>query len=286
MDVRRLAIAVFSVLAAAMVAGPASAAFPGRNGLLAVAPLKGARRAARQPAASPERRICTGGPGCRSTRTPRWSPDGQALASPSSSGAGSRCMYSDGTCLDCHALPWPQAGVRHHDRDALSAVSAASCACTAATAWRRRQPCSEARIGRGLVGSRASGGGAQSAACSPAPITALRSLGPGTSPSWSPRGIRARRRAERLGRPCWASTHRSAEAGEGSAPAVVTGRKVDRLHRRGPPAQRRAGAGRSGPPCRACARKSRRLAADTRKRRRPASRRPARPRWSPPAPRS
>jgi dipeptidyl aminopeptidase/acylaminoacyl peptidase len=183
---RRLPVAVFVVLAAAMIAGPASAAFPGRNGLLAVAPLRGAGVLLVKPGAGSERRICAGGPGCRLTRSPRWSSDGQALAFSSSYGGGVSIMYSDGSCLDCQ----PFTAVRPAftvNRTLLTAVNDGRLfeyrsdglakkellgGGVSDAVWSAQGHLAVVRHGRVLAG----------------PLGRLRSLGTGSSPSWSPRG--------------------------------------------------------------------------------------------------
>ena len=92
-------------------AGPAGAAFPGRNGLLAVQPLKGSGVVLVEPNGSGERRIChVSADGCFGTRLrPSWSADGRALALGGSAGGGPRLdlVYPDGSCLDC--WPWASA---------------------------------------------------------------------------------------------------------------------------------------------------------------------------------
>ena len=87
------------LLAAVLVAaspGPAAAAFPGRNGLLAVAPRDGRGVVLVSADGRGARRICTNV--CASAVRPRWSPDGRAIvfANPDI-----RIVYADGSCMNC-----------------------------------------------------------------------------------------------------------------------------------------------------------------------------------------
>ena len=90
---------VVVLLAAVLVAaspGPAAAAFPGRNGLLAVAPRDGRGVVLVSADGRGARRICTHV--CASAVRPRWSPDGRAIvfANPDI-----RIVYTDGSCMNC-----------------------------------------------------------------------------------------------------------------------------------------------------------------------------------------
>jgi hypothetical protein len=83
---------------AAIVASPASAAFPGRNGLLAVQPVSGGGVLLVNAQGGAERRICTDRSRCGTPRTPRWSPDGRALVFTAPT---IHLIYPDGSCLNC-----------------------------------------------------------------------------------------------------------------------------------------------------------------------------------------
>jgi hypothetical protein len=83
---------------AAICAAPASAAFPGRDGLLAVQPVNGGGMLLVNAQSGSQHRICTSKGVCGSPKDPRWSPNGRALAF---SGPAVRLIYPDGSCLDC-----------------------------------------------------------------------------------------------------------------------------------------------------------------------------------------
>lgn len=70
------------VLVMAIMAPPALAAFPGANGLLAVAPLTGRGLVLVNSAGGQEHRVCPhdADSSCGSDKRPDWSPDGQLLA--------------------------------------------------------------------------------------------------------------------------------------------------------------------------------------------------------------
>jgi WD40 repeat protein len=81
-----------------LLASPAFAAFPGRNGLLAVQPVSGAGIVLVAPDGRARERICTTRRLCGIPDRPRWSPDGRALvfASPTI-----KIVYPDGSCMNC-----------------------------------------------------------------------------------------------------------------------------------------------------------------------------------------
>lgn len=106
----------FAALGAALLGtllvfvGVAQAAFPGRDGLLAVQPLKGSGIVLVEANGRRERRVCatpaTGAASCSLVR-PQWSPDGQklAVAAPSPGFEGSvDVIYPDGSCLNCQMV--------------------------------------------------------------------------------------------------------------------------------------------------------------------------------------
>jgi hypothetical protein len=82
----------------ALGASSASAAFPGRDGLLAVQPVTGPGIVLVNAHGDAERRICGDSARCGFPRTPRWSPDGQILAFNASN---VHLIYPDGSCLNC-----------------------------------------------------------------------------------------------------------------------------------------------------------------------------------------
>ena len=87
---------LFAVMLVAALPGLAAAAFPGRNGLLAVAPRDGRGIVLIGADGRGARRICTDL--CVSPVRPRWSPDGRAIvfANPHI-----RIVYTDGSCMNC-----------------------------------------------------------------------------------------------------------------------------------------------------------------------------------------
>jgi len=96
--VRYLGLTCCVLVLAAIVASPASAAFPGRDGLLAVQPLSGSGLLLVNAHGGAQRRICTNRSRCGSPRNPRWSPDGRVLAFQAST---VHLIYPDGSCLNC-----------------------------------------------------------------------------------------------------------------------------------------------------------------------------------------
>lgn len=91
------AVAVCLALLALVVPG-ARAAFPGRNGMLAVQPVSGRGIVLVSSAGRHQHRICTAVRVCGTPRVPRWSPDGRALVF---TGPRIRVIYADGSCLNC-----------------------------------------------------------------------------------------------------------------------------------------------------------------------------------------
>lgn len=92
-----------TMLAALLVLpGSAEAAFPGRDGLLAVQPLSGTGIVLVKADGSGERRLCppaSDGFWCRLVR-PQWSPDGRWFVAFNRAGATDWVIYPDGSCLD------------------------------------------------------------------------------------------------------------------------------------------------------------------------------------------
>ena len=89
-------VVLLAAMLVAVVPGRATAAFPGRDGLLAVAPRDGRGVVLVGTDGRGGRRICTDL--CASAVRPRWSPDGRAIvfANPDI-----RIVYSDGSCMNC-----------------------------------------------------------------------------------------------------------------------------------------------------------------------------------------
>ena len=199
----------------------ASAAFPGRNGLLVVAPVTGPGLLLVTPSGHAHR-LCPAQSSCRGLRSPRWSPDGRAIAFTTRGTSGSSIVYSDGSCLDCQAFGGSHpaftdnptllsvvAGGRlttyGEDGIAKGSVSGANLIRHASDeVWSAQGDLVAVRSGRLFVGR---------------PPHALRPLGAGTGPSWSPDGSRLA--ASRGG---WVTVldllrHSSRRLARGSAPA-------------------------------------------------------------------
>lgn len=85
----------------ALTAPSAMAAFPGHNGLLAVAPLHGPGILITTSHGTGQHVVCPVAVACPVVDTPSWSPDGQAVAFSSAGGQGISIIYDDGSCLDC-----------------------------------------------------------------------------------------------------------------------------------------------------------------------------------------
>jgi hypothetical protein len=94
-----------------VLAGSAEAAFPGRDGLLAVQPLQGAGIVLVNAYGGGETRVCAGSETAAqacSVARPRWSPDGRTLVTEEISsvfGTSFVVIYPDGGCLDCQPVP-------------------------------------------------------------------------------------------------------------------------------------------------------------------------------------
>lgn len=177
-----------AVAFAACMCSPASAAFPGRDGLLAVQPTSGSGFLIVNPGDGSERRACGGG-GCDlfgspKWSSPRWSPDGRALAV--TSGGLVSLVYPDGSCLDCASIPGGRpafttnpavvtvvSGGRllEYGSDGILDATLVGGGVTDAV-WSSREELAVVRAHQIWVGSAGS----------------LRSLGAGASPSWSPDG--------------------------------------------------------------------------------------------------
>jgi hypothetical protein len=110
------AVAMAVQLAAVLVlASPARAAFPGRDGLLAVQPLRGPGIVLVNADGRDEQRVCAApGDSCAVTSTnqlvgPRWAPDGRTLVINQTEGLFD-VIYPDGSCLYCEGLTFAAFG--------------------------------------------------------------------------------------------------------------------------------------------------------------------------------
>lgn len=83
------------------LAGPAQAAFPGRNGLLAVQPSTGGGLILVEPNGTGATRICEQQILCGIPAEPRWSPNGHAIAFVDAASSRVGVVAPDGTCLWC-----------------------------------------------------------------------------------------------------------------------------------------------------------------------------------------
>lgn len=173
------------------LAGSAQAAFPGRNGLLAVQPLTERGILLVSPNGLGKRRICVGiKSACAdpSDERPRWSADGQrlVLSTGSTATGGALVVYQDGSCLDCQPIQGGAAGFMSNPSlitvvfggdlieygvDGIRRAVVLSGGVSAAS-WSSRGDLAAVRRGALWVGRPGS----------------LRRLGSGSQPSWSPRG--------------------------------------------------------------------------------------------------
>jgi hypothetical protein len=80
------------------LAAPAHAAFPGRNGILAIQPLHGRGLIVVRATGADQRRICTEVSVCGVPRRPRFSPDGRAIVY---AGPAIHIIGIDGSCMNC-----------------------------------------------------------------------------------------------------------------------------------------------------------------------------------------
>lgn len=92
-----------AVVTGAIAAAPASAAFPGRNGLLVVQPVKAGGLTIVNADGSGQRQICAG-TACGKPSAPAWSADGLEIAYANGSDGNVGVVYADGTCLNCVGL--------------------------------------------------------------------------------------------------------------------------------------------------------------------------------------
>ncbi len=133
-----------------------------------------------------QRRVCLSGGVCGSLRSPRWAADGRAIALTSPGGV--ELIYPDGSCLDCQAFPGNRpaftedpalltavlnGALVRYGSDGLPKATVLGTGVSDAV-WSARGQLAAVRFGRVWVGAPGR----------------LRSLGRGTSPSWSPDGSR------------------------------------------------------------------------------------------------
>jgi hypothetical protein len=184
--VRLLAVTAATLVLAGLVAAPASAAFPGGDGLLAVQPARGPGVLLVDASTGRQRRLCAGHSPCAIARRPRWSSDGRSLAlSPNGRGRVS-LVYPDGSCQDCAAIGGTDAAftadpavvgvitggrLREYGSDGIRESGFIATGISAAV-WSAAGRLAVARGGRVWTGRPGR----------------LRPLGVGSDPSWSPGG--------------------------------------------------------------------------------------------------
>jgi hypothetical protein len=166
-------------------ASSAGAAFPGANGLLAVQPLHGNGIVLVADGAAP-RRICTNVAVCGRPVRPRFSPDGRSIVF---AGPAVRLIGTDGSCQNCRfgralnpAFVWGRAavsfvsgaGLVEDGIDGLRGATPATPGGVSDAVWSASGTL--AVVARGRIWAGRPG--------------ALRQLGLGTAPSWSPDGSR------------------------------------------------------------------------------------------------
>jgi hypothetical protein len=177
------------LLAASLVAvvpGRAAAAFPGRDGLLAVAPRDGRGVVLVGADGRGARRICTDV--CASAVRPRWSPDGRAIvfANPQI-----RIVYTDGSCMNCTFGVSPNPAFLPSGT-VISFVSRRSILLDGIDGIRQQRPppgrASDAVWAENgwlaIVRNRGIWAGLAGQATNPPDV--LRRIGSGSEPSWSP----------------------------------------------------------------------------------------------------
>jgi hypothetical protein len=179
----RIVVWVAVVAAALGVASSANAAFPGRNGLLAVQPLDG-NGIVLVAYGGQSHRICTDLAVCGRPVRPRFSPDGRSIVF---AGPAIRLIGSDGSCQNCrfgvarNPAVMPTGNVVTFASggglaaDGIDGLRVATLIRSVSDAvWSASGKVAVVRRGGIWVGTPGK----------------LRSLGPGTSPSWSPNGTR------------------------------------------------------------------------------------------------
>jgi hypothetical protein len=179
----RIAIWVAVVAAVLAAASSANAAFPGRNGLLAVQPLHG-NGIVLVAYGGQSRRICTDVAVCGHPVRPRFSPDGRSLVF---AGPAIRLIATDGTCQNCRFGVAPNPAVMPSGNmvtfvsggvlavDGVDGIRLATLIRSVSDAvWSASGKLAVVRHGGVWEGTPGK----------------LRALGRGSSPSWSPNGTR------------------------------------------------------------------------------------------------
>jgi hypothetical protein len=181
-------VVLLTAMLVAVVPGRAAAAFPGRNGLLAVAPLDGRGIVLVGADGRGARRICTYV--CTWPVRPHWSPDGRAIvfANPDI-----RIVYTDGSCMNCTFGASPNPAFLPSGT-VISFVSRRSILLDGIDGIRQQQPppgrASDAVWAQNgwlaIVRNRAVWAGLANHETNPPDV--LRRIGSGSEPSWSPDG--------------------------------------------------------------------------------------------------
>jgi hypothetical protein len=183
----RCGVVVAVTLLAWVWPAPAIASFPGRNGLLAVGPVRGPGVALVSEQGISKAVLCGVGAACRGRYIARWSADGRSLALSAAAGqSGVLLMYPDGSCLACFGVGGTDA-VFTRRASVLSVLRGGSVVTLGADGLQESAP-----VARGVSDAVWSATGKLAAvrdgwvwAGRPG---ALRRLLQGGSPSWSPRG--------------------------------------------------------------------------------------------------
>jgi hypothetical protein len=184
--IRGIGVVLLAASLVAVVPGRAAAAFPGRDGLLAVAPRDGRGVVLVGADGRGARRICTDV--CASAVRPRWSPDGRAIvfANPQI-----RIVYTDGSCMNCTFGVSPNPAFLPSGT-VISFVSRRSILLDGIDGIRQQRPppgrASDAVWAENgwlaIVRNRGIWAGLAGQATNPPDV--LRRIGSGSEPSWSP----------------------------------------------------------------------------------------------------
>ena len=186
---RRGGVAVCAALGVLLAScGIAQAAFPGRSGRLAVEPLSGPGVVLVGTDGRGATLLCGRGSACSFgvRARPAWSPDGRSLLLSTSRGVGA--VYPDGSCLDCQPVGG-SAGVFTSNSTLTTVVSGGNLVEYGVDGVYKKQ-----LIGGGVASAAWSSGGrlavVRRRAIWVGKPGALRRLGAGSAPAWSPDGRR------------------------------------------------------------------------------------------------